>query len=452
MSESFGIYPERESKTLEFKEFLPKFSSLIKTCVAFANTAGGQIIIGVEDGTRKIVGVTDEQRERLYEDFPSSLYDSTNNGMFAHIYERNFNSHSVLIIEIPLSTKRPSFIKQEGIPKGVYLRVGASTRRAKQPHVEELMRESRHEYYDLEPTRAALDDLSIERLSQCYGESYSLKKLESDGVITRLNVFANQHAVTLAGVLMFADNPEHYIPEALILCTEFAGTEGRNIIQTRDITGPLAQVVHESMSLLEHWLEKNFKLKGAKLIGSTPIPPLALREAIINGLIHRKYSIPGALKIALYDDRLEVFSPGALPGLVDINNLGDGTTYLRNPHVAKLARRLKLLEKLGTGIKLIFEECKKLGIERPEYHEDGDFVKVVFNFRPDIDATHSDEEIIMRYITMHKEVTISEISDLLQVSRNTVTRKLNQLIAKGVIVRTGRGPAVKYLLCMDEGK
>ncbi len=78
------------------------------------------------------------------------------------------------------------------------------------------------------------------------------------------------------------------------------------------------------------------------------IPQIAIREAIINALVHRKYSIPGAIKIALYDDRLEIFSPGNFPGLVDVNNLGDGTTYLRNPHLVMLARKMKLVEKLGS--------------------------------------------------------------------------------------------------------
>ena len=84
---------------------------MIKTCVAFANTAGGQIIIGVEDGSRKIIGVSNHDRERLYEAFPNSLYDATNNGLLAYIYERNFNDHSILIIEVPLNPKRPCFVK-----------------------------------------------------------------------------------------------------------------------------------------------------------------------------------------------------------------------------------------------------------------------------------------------------------------------------------------------------
>jgi ATP-dependent DNA helicase RecG len=444
VSIDFEYYPERESKTLEFKSTLPKFPTLIKTCVAFTNTAGGQIIIGVEDNTRKIIGINDKDRERVYESFPNSLYDATNNGLFAHIYERNFNDRSVLMINVPLSTRRPCFIKQEGIPKGVYLRVGSSTRRAQKEHVEELMRESKHQYYDVEPTSATFEELSKSRLEQCYGKSLSPKKLESDGVITSLSISPQQYSATIAGVLMFSDQPEKIIPETIIICSEFSGTSGRNIIQTRELIGPIPDLIQESTSLLEHWLQRNFKLEGVKLTGKSPIPMEALREAITNGLLHRKYTIPGALKIALYEDRLEIFSPGGFPGLVDIKNLGDGTTYLRNPHLAMLARRLKITEKLGTGIKLIFDSCHTYGIKKPEYHEDGDFVKIIFYFSPSIEAGDTDEDVILKYMSMHKEAEVSDIIKLLDVSRNTATRKINNLIEKKLIMRKGSGPAVRY--------
>lgn len=444
MAKSTKVYPEVESKTLEFKESLPNFLALIKTCVAFANTAGGQIMIGIRDGTREIIGATDEDRTRLYADFPNSLYDSTNNGLFVHIYERNMNDHSVLVIDVPLSAKRPVFIKKEGLPNGVYLRVGASTRRAKDAHIEELLRESKHKHYDTETDKARLEDLSKIRLGECYGKSYTPKKLLSDSVISPLHLDSHKYAATIAGILMFSDHPEHYIPEAIVICTEFSGRQGRQILQTRELNGPIPDLAHESLSVLEGWLQRNYQVHYGKLAGKTPIPVEALREAIINALIHRKYSVPGAVKIALYEDRLEVFSPGDFPGLVDINNLGDGTTYLRNPHLTALARRVQLVEKLGTGIKLIFDSCRAFGLRKPEYYEDGDFVKLVFHFLPSLHTAKEEDEVILDFMASKKDVTIKEISLLLNVSRNTATRKLSHLIKKGEIKRKGQGPSVRY--------
>lgn len=440
------IYPERESKTLEFKEQLLSFSSLIKTCVAFANTAGGEIIIGVKDGSREIIGISDADRERLYESFPNSLYDATNNGLFAHIYERNLNEVSIMIIKIPLSTRRPCYIKKGGIPKGVYLRVGTATRRATEDHIQELMRESRHQYYDQEPINLALEDLSDRKLTACYKGAPSFKKLLADGVITASFNNPEKALVTVAGALMFYDNPEQYIPEAIITCTEFSGKEGRNIIQTREISGSLPNVITDALALTMSLLEKNYSLKGPQLSGETIIPEIALREAITNAVMHRKYNIPGAVKIAIYEDRIEIFNPGCLPGLVDIENLGDGTTYLRNPHLTKIARRMKLIEKLGTGIKLILDECAAAGLKKPTFNEDGDFFKLTFSFEPDLNQTDSDEEKILKLLKFHEEATINQVMDALNVSRNTATRKLNKLIESGLIMREGKGPAVRYVL------
>jgi len=436
------IYPERESKTLEFKSDLPALKALVKTCVAFANTAGGSIIVGVQDGTRELVGVSASDRDRLYDEFPNSLYDSTSPALFAHVYEKNIDGIAVMVIDVPPSARKPVCVKKEGVPKGVYLRVGSSNRRAEEEHLHELVREGQRHYYDEELTNASLSDLSTHLLSQCYGKAYSEKKLLSEGVIGQ-GAFDSAWYATVAGVLMFSDAPEMYVPEAGIICTHFSGTEGREIIQTRELRGAISDISQECLRLLSHWLDRHFQLKGVALKGKAMIPEAALREAIINALMHRKYFIPSAVKIALYDDRLEIFSPGAFPGLVDINNLGDGTTYLRNPHLTKIARRMHLIEKLGTGIRLIFDVCKKAGLREPRYVEDGDYVKVIFSFVPRLDQ-RDDEKALLDLLDMKGELSIQDVVEHLGVSRNTATRKLSVLLEQGLIERRGKGPSVRY--------
>ncbi len=172
-----------------------------------------------------------------------------------------------------------------------------------------------------------------------------------------------------------------------------------------------------------------------------------MREAIINALIHRKYSIPGATKIALYDDRLEIFNPGCFPGLVDINNLGDGTTYLRNPTIALIAHKMGLVEKLGSGIRLIFDSCKKIRLKKPIYSEEGDFVKITFCFQHEKNVEKSDEDNILELAKIKNEITIGDIINQLSISRNTATRKINVLIKQNKIARIGKGPSTKFKVC-----
>lgn len=438
-------YPGRESKVLEFKLRLPNFNQLIKTSVAFANGIGGKIVIGVEDQTGEIIGIDDDQRNKIYDVFPNSLYDATSPNLLAEIYEKRFNDESVVIIEIPPSIKKPVFIKSEGIPQGVYLRAGSNTRRANQDHIEELIRESKRIMFDEEIIHADSDVLAPELLKNIF-KKINFQNLLVEKIVGRTNINSEKYYPTVAGLLIFCEQPHIYIPEAVVHCTRFRGTKGREIIQSEEIHGPIEKQIEISFQLIKSWLIRDYKLSGTKFKGKTIVPEEALREVIINALIHRKYSIPGATKIALYDDRLEIFSPGNFPGLIDPKCLGDGTTYLRNPTLARLARRLGIVEKLGTGIKLIFESCNKVNLKKPEFVEGADSVKVIFSFLPSEKEFESDTNKLMMLFDMRDEVKLVDVETYLDVSRNTATRKLNELIKMKKIYRIGKGPAVKYKL------
>jgi len=327
MREKSLIYPERESKTLEFKSLLPDFNKLIKTCIAFANGVGGQIVIGIEDKTRQIIGVKDKDRDRLYDDFPNSLYDSVSPTLLPQIYEKRIEEHSILIIQIPPSPKKPYFVKSEGIPQGIYVRVGTSTRKASQDYIEDLIREGNRLNFDEEPIRQDMKILSKKLLEQFYGKQIHVRKLLADKIVASSVAAQDIYYPTVTGLLFFSDDPHIYLPEATVICTLFRGDSGRDIIQTKEITGPIEKLAEDSFKLVQSWLIRDYKLHGVRLQGKSPVPDNALREAIINALIHRKYSIPGAVKISLYEHHLNILNPGCFPGLVDLENLGDGTTF-----------------------------------------------------------------------------------------------------------------------------
>lgn len=438
------IYPERESKSIELKSILPKFSQIIKTCVAFANGAGGQLIIGVDDQTRRVIGVDEATQNRIYDEFPNSIYDATSPSLLVEVYEKNFDGVNVLVIDVPASIKKPVFIKSEGVPKGVYLRAGSSTRRASEDSVEELMRENKRVYFDEEPASPDVSVLSSELLQNIFGK-INPAQLVGEKIFVAMSPHAKKYHPTIAGLLTFCQSPQNYLPEALIQCTQFRGIVGRDIIQTQEICGTVETQITQSFQLIKSWLLRDYQLIGATLRGTTIIPDLALREAIANAVLHRKYWLPGSVKIALYDDRLEIFSPGNFPGIIDVNYLGDGTTYLRNPHLVRIARRFGLIEKLGTGIKLIFESCQKAGLKKPEFIEGADSVKIIFHLLPEKDNFLIEEERLMALFNMRETVTLKEIQQYLQVSRNTATRRLNQLLESGKIRRQGKGPAVRYV-------
>lgn len=444
MAEEY-VYSERESKTLEFKSTVKTFNNIIRTAIAFANGVGGKIVIGVEDNTRKILGVSDTLRDRIYDDFPNSLYDSTQPRLIPLIYEQWLGKHAVIVIEIPPILKKPCFLLSKGLPGGVFLRIGTSTRPASDEYIEELMRENQRTTFDEEIVQTGMDELSDELLA-IYYKKKSKQALLEDKIVRRSAVNHEQYYPTVAGVLLFSDNPDQHIHEALIKCTRFSGTSGRNIIQTEDVIGPIGKQIDVAFNLVASWLKRKYRLEGVKMISDQLVPDDALREAITNAVIHRKYTIPGAVKIALYDDRLEIFSPGNFPGHISIDNLGDGITHLRNPILGRMAHKMKLIEKLGSGIKLIFDSCYENKLASPIYSEDGDYVKVIFYFLPSDTESEPDEERLIALLKFQDVVTIHDIIEHLNRSKNTVFKVLNKLIDEGRVKRIGKGRATRYAL------
>ncbi len=307
------------------------------------------------------------------------------------------------------------------------------------------MRESQRVPFDEQTVQADLNILSDPLLKDYYKKK-SKEALLEDKIIGWSHVNSEIYFPTIAGVLLFSDTPNKYIPEAHVICTRFAGTQGRNIIQTEEINGSIGKQIDVSFNLVANWIKRNYKLEGARLKAHTLIPEVALREVITNALVHRKYTIHGAIKIALYDDHLEIFSPGNFPGHININNLGEGITHLRNPIIGRMAHKMGIIEKLGSGIKMIFDSCRTSKIVAPTFSEDGDYVKVVFEFKTVKNERKPDEEVLLDYFKTKPVLNIHEMIDHLDLSKNTTFKVLHKLIDQGLVKRIGKGRNTRYTL------
>ncbi|MBN21579.1 MAG: hypothetical protein CL678_09865 [Bdellovibrionaceae bacterium] len=439
-------FEKPESKLVELKEELPQKNQIIKTCVAFANGAGGDLIIGVEDQTLKIKGISNETQEKLLNEITHSIIDSTSPSILPEIFFQKKGNHTIGVIRIYSGMKPPYFLKKEGLPKGVYIRVGASNRRASEEHLEELSRQRQKISYDEEPSNYEINKLNKQLVLEAYEKKLNSTQMLNEKILVRNVRSPNSYWITRAGILFFCDQPDLEIPESIIIISQFKGNKGREIIRTQELSGPIPQILGDSLQLLTLWMENQFSItKTGQLKGDLPVPIEALREAIVNALVHRKYSIPGAIKIALYENRLEIFSPGSFPGMISIDHLGDGTSYLRNPLIAKFARRMRLVEKMGSGIKLIFDSCREAQIKKPLYQEDGDFVKIIFSFEKQKQIEQPIDDFIRNLANKNKVIRIREIVKLLEISRNTATRKMNKLVKQKEFIRIGKGAGTYYV-------
>jgi predicted HTH transcriptional regulator len=257
------IYEDRESKTLEFKQKPPKYAHLIKTCVAFANGSGGDIILGIEDGTRRIMGLAATEIEDFLEGFPGAVHEAVTPSLIPDVFVRNVQGDNLLVVKIYPGMKKPYFVISEGSRKGVYIRIGASTRRAADDYIEELLREQSRVGFDHQTCEATSEDLAPDLLKQVYSKRLDQSFMSAEQIMA--HGYDGKLRPTRAALLMFSHNPDRYVPESMIICTHFKGNAGRDIVQTREIRGSIQDLVDDAANLVDEWTKRDFRLQGSRL-------------------------------------------------------------------------------------------------------------------------------------------------------------------------------------------
>lgn len=436
-------YPEKESKTLEFKEIADDYTKIIKTVIAFANSRGGELIIGVQDKTGIIKGVNDMGIIKYSEEIPRAIYEAISPSLIPNCFEKNINGKILFIIKVFSGQTKPYYLKREGVPAGIYIRVGSNTMRAKEHIVEDLLRRGQNKFYECELLeKVSIDNLDRILLKNCLG-GISENLLISNKIM--LPDTMHNLKITVAGTLMFSKQPDKHIPEAYTICSKFKGTRGRDIESTKEIFGPVPEQIPQSVDWIMSYLKRDYKLKKSKLVPTTLLlPEVVVRELITNAEAHKRYDIPGPIKIALYDDRLEVYNPGNFMGMVDESNIGTGISQYRNPALSRILRKLGFMEKQGTGIRMIFDECEKAGLNRPRFIEGADYVKAMASLIKAKAEPISDRDKILEYLKINQRISSQQCASLLEVSKPTALKIIDQLIDEGLLAPQGKARAKRY--------
>lgn len=356
-----------EGKTLEFKRDLSSPKNILKTLVAFANTAGGCLIVGVDDD-QKLVGVAQplDEEERL----GNLIADSIEPRLVPNIDLITHQGKSLLIIEVFPSGLRPHSLKSEGAEHGVYVRLGSSSRQADRELVAELRRSAEGIVFDELPMPAlTVDDLDFHAARGLFADQRVLT--EHDFLTLRLLTREQGQLVPTKGaVLLFGKERQRYFPDAWVQCGRFSGKDKAHIFDHIDINAHLPLVVDQVMNFLKKHAMRGADFSEIRRKDVWSIPLLILREAVINALVHADYSQTGApIRIAYFDDRIEIESPGILlPGMT-IEDMKRGISRLRNRVIARVFRELNLIEQWGSGVRRIFSEAQALGLPEPDIQE-----------------------------------------------------------------------------------
>jgi predicted HTH transcriptional regulator len=357
-----------EGKTLEFKQDLSSPRNLLKTLVAFANTAGGRVVIGVADRTQEALGIDNplDEEERLC----NLIADSISPRLVPNIEMTTVEGKTLLVVEVFLSNSRPHYLRAEGPEAGVYVRLGSTSRQADRELIGELRRSVEGVAFDQLPMpELSLDDLDIDATQRVFG---SERKLDEQALLSLklLTHHQNKLVPTKGGILLFGKQRMQHFSDAWIQCGRFFGTEKIDIFDHIDIDVPLPQAVDEVMLFLKKHAYRGADLSEVRRKDVWSIPLGILREVIINALVHSDYSQRGApIRIVFLDDRIEVESMGILlPGMT-VEEMKQGASRIRNPVIARVFKELRLIEQWGTGVRRIFAEASELGLPEPKIEE-----------------------------------------------------------------------------------
>ncbi len=443
-------YPESESALLEFKREIPKNEQIIKTIIGFCNQKGGRLILGVDDN-RVVVGLSEDQIDKLFEVVDNIIYEACYPPIIPLVATQTFGDKVVFIISVSSGMNKPYFRKSEGIEKGTYVRVGSSTVRANSFMTEELKWQSRGIDFEKLPVYKANIDVLDDQLVQNFlnGRKNQASAKVTRDVLRSYSLAVEEHSElfpTYAGILHFGKSPQFFLSEAMIIVTHFQGIEGREAIASIDCEGTLLNQFQQAHHFIFNRLSKAFSIKGLVREEKLEIPEVAFREALLNLLIHRNYHISAPSKIAIYDDRLEFFSPGNFPGPIEQDQLLEGLTYLRNPAICKVFREMGLVEKMGTGFINIFKNYEELGLEKPQIIEGANFIKCILprvSAKKTFNKVQTAEDVLSLFY-LQNEITTQDVMNKFSISRATAQRWLNMLVEKGLIRRTGRTRNLRY--------
>ncbi|MDB4913697.1 MAG: putative transcriptional regulator with domain [Gemmatimonadetes bacterium] len=413
---------------------------MLKTLVAFANTAGGTLLVGVEDRTRNVRGVPEalDVEERI----ANVVSDSIAPRLLPEIEILPWRRTQVLAIQIHPSAARPHYLKREGAEFGTYVRVGSTNRRADAEMLQELRRSGRGETFDEQPM-VGLDSeaLDFRAASESFKPIRTLRKRDLETL--RLLTAHQGHTVpTVGGMLLFGRERERHFPDAWIQAGRFAGQDKARILDGAEFRGLPVAAIDAAIGFIEKHSLHGAEIGRVRRAESWNLPPVAVREAVINAVAHADYAQRGApIRISIFDDRLEIENPGLLPFGLTIADLEHGISKLRNRVIGRVFHALGLIEQWGSGIQRMTAACREAGLADPRLAEIATRFRVtIFTSqvnRPTLDDT--DQTIVDRLSDGQGKLT-SEIAIVIGLTSRATRTRLARLVGTGLVREVGSGP------------
>ena len=460
------ILHEKENKYFDCKSGQIKPSDLAPLISAFANADGGTIVIGVSNTTRTLEGINFVGQDRI-NDFISAPKDFCRpmpryQKEFLDVVNVNGAADRLLLLHIQESTGQIV----RNIQERVWLRIADRTKELHGDDLKNLEYAKSTRSFEDEPNwDARIEDLDAELLDQYKavigaGEQSSLQVLRARGFIKRVQ---GKGYLSNAAVLLFARNISQFYPNCRIRFLRYDGTYAGvgtkiNIIRDKSIELPLLRIIEETKSFIATQLREftMLNVSSGKFQIVPEYPEFAWLEGIVNAVTHREYAMSGSyIKVSMYDDRLEIESPGKLPNIVTLENIKE-TRYSRNPRISRVLTEFGWVRELNEGVNRIYKEMADYFLDAPDYTEPKESVRLVLrnnivmrrkrqelhtidHVGPAVwDKLDRIQQMLLTYMINHGPASRSDLSVYVENrSAGTILARLNVLISMGLVKANG---------------
>lgn len=444
----------RESETVELKETV--VDEIKKEIIAFANCDGGRLYIGVRDDG-KVVGLSDPDSVSLQ--ISNMVRDAIKPDvtMFLHYETIEADGKEIVVVDIQRGTDRPYYLAKKGMrPEGVYVRQGYSSVPATDTAIRRMIKETDGDRFE------AMRSLNQELTFEAAKKEFELRKVEFGPqqmrtlkLIDRDNLYSNLG-------LLLSDQCVHTIKAAV-----FQGTDQTIFKDRREFGGSLLRQMNEVYDFIDFRNQTRATIEKLLRIDVRDYPEIAVREALLNLLVHRDYSFSASALVSVYADRIEFVSIGGLMPGIDVEDIMIGISVCRNQDLANVFYRLHLIEAYGTGIRKIMKAYEGMK-EKPEIEVTKNAFKIIL---PNINAKYTEgnasvpqekisersvvdskgqvseeEEKILEYVRSHGVITKNNVIGLLEVSASTATRVLGKMIKNNLLRRNGKAKNTNYTI------
>jgi len=425
-----------ENLTIEFKREYTE--EIKKSIIAFANTAGGTLFIGVNDD-KTIAGINnpDETLLKVTNAVRSAVKPDLT--LFVDCRVEKAGESQIIIINVQRGTACPYYLAGKGIrPEGVYIRQGASSVPATETAILKMIKETDGEKY--EETRSLNQELTFNEAE---------KYFQMENLPFNQNQQKTLHLQTVDGVytnlgLLLSDQSVHTVKLAV-----FEGLDKELFKDRREFSGSLLKQLWDIYEYLDIHNSIRAEIKGLTRTDIRDYPEDSLREALLNSLVHRDYSFSSSILVSIFDNRIEFISIGGLPKGVFLEDILLGLSVPRNENLANVFYRLHLIEAYGVGIPKIMRSYSG-SPAKPEIQVTGNAFKIIL---PNRNTAGNDDEKIKfleneeKVISMFEKqsaITRKDIEDVLSVSQAKAVRIIRHLINMGVIRVNGEGKNTHY--------